>query len=407
MSALLRLAWRNLWRSPRRTLLTLAAIGLGVMALVSVHSFREVANAGMIDGVTRGLVGHAQIHGLGYQASPELENGVAEPGAVLAVVRQRVPTAEVERRVVGAGLAGAGEASAPVTVLGVEPAAAVAQGLYTVEQGRSLGEQATGEAVIGRGLGRELGVGPGGELVLVGQAADGSLANDRFTIVGLADAGSLEANATSVFLALDEAQSFFALGERVHQIVLRLPGDGADPTEAVASLRGALDPAALEVLPWTEILPELKGAMDAKRKNQHLLDVIVILIVSLGVLNTMTMATFERTREFGVMASLGTRRRRILGMVLLEAALLGVAGFGLGLALAAALLYGMSPFELASLTESMDVMGARMPERLWVDLHPYALGSAAVTVAVTVLVGGTLPALRASRHRPAEATRVG
>ena len=80
-----------------------------------------------------------------------------------------------------------------------------------------------------------------------------------------------------------------------------------------AMLRGAIDVSRLEVMAWDEILPELKGALDAKRRNSRLINLIVFLIVALGVLNTMTMSTFERTREFGVMASLGTRRGRILG----------------------------------------------------------------------------------------------
>ena len=104
-------------------------------------------------------------------------------------------------------------------------------------------------------------------MILVGQAADGSLANDRYTVAGTADAGSSEANQTTVFMRLADAQSFFGLGEGVHQIIVRLPTDDEDLSRPVSLLRGALDLSALEVLPWTEILPELKGALDAKRQE--------------------------------------------------------------------------------------------------------------------------------------------
>jgi len=402
---LLKLAWRNIWRNRRRTIISLLALSLGVTAIISIHSFREVVNEEMIENLTRGLVGHVQVHGLGYQASPEIANVVPNATAVEDKLIASVPGAHAEKRVLGAGLAGAGEASSAVMVMGIEPDVPDARQLLAIEKGRALAASPKREVVIGSGLARELDVGPGGELVLVAQAADGSLANDRFTVVGTADAGSYEANATAVFLELSEAQSFFALDHGVHQIIVRLPLDGEDLRQPVSLMRSALDGDALEVMPWTEILPELKSAMDAKRKNQRIIDLIVFLIVSLGVLNTMTMSTFERTREFGVMASLGTRRGRILGMVLLETLLLGAIGFTLGLALAYAILHGIGTVNLGGLSGGSDMLGARMPEVLALHVHAPSVIGAAVTTLLTMLAGGLLPALRASRLKPIEATR--
>lgn len=401
---LLKLAWRNIWRNTRRTLISVLALTLGVTAIISIHSFREVAYAAMFRGITEGLVGHVQVHGRGYQESPDMTTVVRDPVAVAAKLAQAAPGAKTERRVVGAGLAGAGEHSTAVAVLGVEADNPSAEALLTVVKGRALSAEPGREAVIGTGLADELGIGTGDELVLVGQAADGSLANDRFTVVGTADAGSSEANASTVFLHLQDAQSFFALGESVHQIVVRLPTEAEDLSAPVALMRGALDLRTLEVLPWTEMLPELKSAVDSKRKNSRFIDVIVFLIVSLGVLNTMTMSTFERTREFGVLASLGTRRRRILAMVVLEALMQGVVGFCAGLGLAWAILHGFGTANLAAFGGS-DMMGVRLPDAVHLALHGPALVTAAVTTVLTMLAGGLIPAVRASRLKPVEATR--
>ncbi|HEY3446148.1 MAG TPA: ABC transporter permease [Myxococcales bacterium] len=403
---LLKLAWRNIWRNVRRTAITLAALSLGVTAIVSLHSFREVAYTEMTRSLTRGLLGHAQVHGLGYQASPEMGNVVADAVAVEAKLARALPGTETERRVLGAGLAGSGESATAAMVMGVEPEKAGTAAVLTIKKGRTLPKDPAHEVVVGTGLAEELHLEPGGELVLVGQAADGSLANDRYTVAGVADVGSTEGNASAVFLHLADAQSFFALGDGVHQIIVRLPAelDGDDLTEPVSLLRGALDLTRVEVLSWAEILPELKSAMDAKRQNQHLVDFIVFLIVSLGVLNTMTMSTFERTREFGVMACLGTRRRRVLGMVVLEALLQGAIGFGLGVVLSWALLYGIGTADLSSLG-GLDVMGTRMPGALALKLAPAAVATAALTTLLTMLAGGLLPAIRASRLKPIEATR--
>src|SRR5262249_40418476 len=147
----------------------------------------------------------------------------------------------------------------------IEPDNRGARSVLAIASGRGLGAAPAREAVIGIGLAAELGVGPGGELVLVGQAADGSVANERFTVVGTADAGSSEANANAVFIHLADAQLVFVLGDAVHQIIVRLPDDD-DPVAAAARLRAASDPAKLEVLAWTQLLPELKGSMDAKTR---------------------------------------------------------------------------------------------------------------------------------------------
>jgi ABC-type lipoprotein release transport system permease subunit len=258
--------------------------------------------------------------------------------------------------------------------------------------------------MIGAGLADQLGLAPGSEIVLVGQAADGSLANDRFTVVGIGDAGSYEANASAVFLPLTEAQSFFALEKSVHQIIVRLPND-EDLALPVKQLRELFSTNPLEIMRWEEILPEFKSAMDAKAKNQRIIDVIVFLIVSLGVLNTMSMSTFERTREFGVMASLGTRRMRILGMVVLEAMLLGLVGFVLGVGLSYAILHGIGTVNFAAMGAGGDVMGARMPEAVHPRVLPGPVVGAAITTVLTMLAGGLIPAIRASHLQPVEASR--
>jgi putative ABC transport system permease protein len=401
---LLTLSWRNIWRNKRRTVISVLALALGVTAIVSIHSVQEVVYAEMIRGVTRGLIGQVQVHGRGYQESPEMTTVVPDPVAVEARLQHAVAGAETERRVVGAGLAGAGDAAAPVMVMGIEPANPDAQSLLTIEKGHGLARAPAHQVVIGAGLAQELGVGPGSEMVLVGQAADGSLANDRFTVAGTADAGSADANQTAVFLDLADAQSFFGLGSSVHEIIVRLPTDEEDLTRPVSLLRGALDLSALEVLPWTDILPELKGAIDAKRRNTRLIDLIVFLIVSLGILNTMTMSTFERTREFGVMASLGTRRRRVLAMVLLEALLQGLIGFCAGIGLAWALMHGIGSIDYAGLTKDTDILGTRLGV-IHLALQAGASAQAGLVTIVTMLVGALAPAIRASRLKPVEATR--
>lgn len=401
------LAWRNLWRNPRRTAITMAALSLGVAGIVGLAGYREAIYRVMIHDITTGLLGDLQVHAKGYQETPAIESVVPQPEVVEAVLAQSLPGATAERRVMGAALAGVKEQSAPVMVVGVGVSAETGrpeQSLHTVTTGRNLTATAAHEALLGQDLAKDLGVDVGDELVLVAQAADGSVANDRYSIVGLFRSPSAELDAAAVLLHLRDAQDFYGLGEGVHQLVVRLPESKEDVTAPLTAVRGALDLKTLEALSWGEMLPELKASITTKRKSQNTLSFIVLFIVALGVFNAMTMSTFERTREFGVLSALGTRPRRVLALILTEAVLQGAMSFVLGVGLAAAILYGVGTVDMSSFVQG-DVLGARMPSVVKLGLELPAIVSAAWVAIGTMVAGSLLPAVRAARLHPVEAMR--
>ncbi|MBN2359626.1 MAG: ABC transporter permease [Deltaproteobacteria bacterium] len=401
----LRMAWRNIWRQKRRTLITVVTLTLGVAGIVYMHSFGGGMWTAVIRIMTQTTLGNLQIHGNGYQAEPLVHKVVPDPVAVEAALSKALPGARPLQRVLGFGLIAAGEISTPAMIVGLQPERerATTQ-LLAVVEGRDLGAEAAGEVVIGKDLAAQLEVKLGQELVLLGEASDGSLANGLFKVVGIADAGSADMNAGSVFLHLADAQEFFALGSGVHQILVSIPGQGEDVSQPVALLREALDLHTLEVLGWTEISPELEGVVRGKRQGFYIFNVLVFVIVGLAILNTMAMSTFERTREFGVMASLGTRRRRILGLMLLESLLQCGVALVVGLALGIALLYSVGTVDVSAVGD-VGVAGFRFPKVLVLAPSVSAIVSASVTALITALAGGLWPAWRASRLRPVEAVR--
>ncbi|MBI5609778.1 MAG: ABC transporter permease [Deltaproteobacteria bacterium] len=401
----LALAWRNLWRNSRRTLITVAALGLGVMAITFLHTYRESVFGQLLDNVTSGALGHLQVHAAGWQKNPELERAIADPAAVEAVVQRTLPGAKVAPRVLGFGLVGSGEQSTGAAVFGLDPAREQGELRFlTIAKGKHLGAAGQREALVGVDLAEQLGVGLGGEVVLVGAAVDGSVANDRYVVVGLADAGSGELNGSGVFLHLADAQAFFGLGVGVHQLVVRLPGGGEDVSGPTAQLQAQLGNPRLEVLSWDKIVPELKATMTQKRKGQAVLAYVLFALVALGVLNAMTMATLERTRELGVLASLGTRPRQLLGMILLEGLLQGALGVALGAALTVGTVFAVGDINLEAFAEQ-DMLGIRFPSIIHLTLQWGGLFQALQVALWTALVGSALPAWRAARMKPAEATR--
>lgn len=403
---LARMAWRNVWRNRRRSLIAIAALTLGTAALVFTHSFAETTYRKMIELATSGLVGHVQIHGKGYQADPDIYTLVKDPAAVRQVVEATLPGAAVLFRVVGYGLAAAGDRSTGVVVIGVDPVAEAAHStVLLIAEGRTLSEAPKREAVVGDALARRLRLKPGGELVLLGQGADGSLANDLYTVVGISTGGgTTEAGGNAVFLHLADAQSFFVLGQGVHQVVVNLP-EGAQPKAAAAKLRAVLEPHALEALAWNEMLPEVELGIEADRQGTFAMDALVFLLVVLGMLNAMTMATYERMHELGVLASLGTRPRGVLAMVVLESLFLGVMSLVAGVALAAAVLAVLPPIDLGAVYGDAGFGGVALPSTLRIRLAPLAVMMPLVTVGVTCFFGGLFPAWRAARLQPVDAMR--
>lgn len=398
---MLRMAWRNLWRVPRRTVLTLAALTLGVTGIVFIRSYTESTFTDLMTTITSQLVGHLQVHGKGYQESPDLMTVVHEPKLVEARLAQALPGMKAEQRVVGAALAGANEASSGVVVMGLQGGGGST--MVTIKEGRSLGLTPAKEVVVGLELAAQLNLKVGGELVMLGQSADGSVANDRYTVVGIGDTGTSEMNATAVFLHLADAQDFFGLGDAVHVMLLHLPTDQEDVTPSLQAARAALDLQSLEALSWNELLPEMRSTMQSKRHNQSVAGDIIFLLVALGVLNVMTMSTFERTREFGVMLAIGTRPSGIVRLVVWEAVLQGLLGLALGVIASLALIAGIGSFDMGAATG--DFMGVRMPQVVQLHLQWSAVLSAGITCVATMVIAGLLPAWRASRLEPADAVR--
>ncbi len=396
---LITMAWRNVWRNARRSLITMTAMSFGVAGIVALYSYREATYDVIIRDITSGLIGHLQVHGLGYQEAPGIATVVKNPVQVEAALQGALPGAKSERRVIGAGLAGSGDRSAPVMVLGVEAGSTT---LYHLETGKDLG--AKGAVLIGRELALDLQVGLGGELVLVSQGADGSVANDRYTVAGTFTSSSAELDANAVVMPLAEAQSFFALGDGVHQLVVKLPAAQEDLSAEVTAVRSALDLKTLEALSWSEMIPQLKASIDQKRKNATFMDFVIFLIVGLGVFNAMTMSVFERTHELGVLAALGTRPRRLMGMILFEALWQAGLAFVVGVAVAGLILTAVGTSDLSS-TMKGDVMGVRMPGSIALSLYPGALKGAALTAFLTAIAGALLPAFRAARLKPVDALR--
>ncbi len=406
-SSTLRIAWRNLWRNKRRTGLALAAIGLSQALVLAYDGILRAYGDWMVETITGPMLGHVQAHAPGWRKDRAMDRTL--PGASAAVVALRgVPeVASANARVYAPALAARGEEGFAVLVVGLEPAAESRPiGLLAAAKERPSGRR----VLMGRPLAQLMGVREGDAVALVGQGADGSLANDLFTVTGLVDTPVDLVNRQGVLMELGEAQALFAMPGEAHEIVVH----GKDPgraKELAARVAGLPELRGAEVLDWRALAPEMVALVELVRVAWVFVLFLVFVAAAAGVANTMLMATFERTHELGMLLALGTRPARIVRLVVAESLALGVVGALLGTALGGALVAvtHRTGFDFAAATgggpSQISFAGLSWSMRLYPNLVFADVARAVAAVVITSLVASAWPAARAARLQPAQALR--
>jgi ABC-type lipoprotein release transport system permease subunit len=402
---MLRLAWRNVWRNRRRTAITVSSIGAGLAALFFGQSLVTTIQYQLIEKATGVYVGQLQVVGRGVDDYKFPNIWIEDPASVERAIEAVPGVAAFESRIVATGLASSKTESAGILVLGVEPERereVMTMHTYLAE-GKFLGDEEDG-IYLGKKMAAQLGVGLGGEVVIMSSAVDGSMGAELFTVVGIFDSGSHTFDASIAYVRIEAVQRLLSVYDEVNNFVLKLE-DQTRMREVQAALTKAIGRDELEVVTWEEVDPELVGIRDYQDALLSIILVVIFLIVALGILNTLLMAMFERIREFGVLMAVGARPSTIRLLVLAESMFLGGLGALLGSALGAGLIlhFGASGLELPI----GDAVGFFMPFDSVLYLrfdwarHAYALAA----VFATCVLSGLSPAIKASRLKPVEALR--
>ena len=343
---LLSLAWRNLWRHARRTILTVLALGLGLGLLLVSLGLGDGSHEQMIvNGIKLGG-GHVVIQAEGYQHSQSQD--LLIPARVISTVDQALRTDRtlhsINPRLLASGLLSSAANASGVGIVGVQPHAEQIVSLIPQRMiaGSYLdGEQSSG-LVIGDELAQKLKVRVGSKVVLMAQAvhpeadrqtgAGGEIQSALFRVVGIFHTGLREVDAYLVHLPLPEAQTFLGAGDQLSQIAVFLRQDSATVPTADA-LRTQLSPTEIEVLTWRQALAELARFVWLDDAFNYVMNGIILVMVALGVLNTMLMAVLERRYELGVCAAVGLQPTQLLTLVMYESVLLILLSLALGLIL--------------------------------------------------------------------------
>jgi ABC-type lipoprotein release transport system permease subunit len=403
----LRIAWRNLWRSRRRTALALTAIGLSVGLVLVYDSILRAYGDWMVEAITGPMLGHVQIHAPGWRKDRAMDRTIRSASSIVDTLRRDPDIAGASARIYAPVLAARAEEGFAVLVVGVDvPVESqpmrLLDGVTTPLGGR--------QVLMGRQLADLMGVDVGEAIALVGQGADGSLANDLFTVVGLAETSVDFVNRQGVVMSLGDAETLFAMPGEAHEIVVHARNP-AQVKQLAASLARRPELDNLEVLDWQALAPELVSLIEVVNVAWIFVLVLVLMAAAAGVANTMLMATFERTHEFGMLLALGAGPGRIVRMIMAESVALGVAGAVLGTAIGVTFvaLTHVHGFDFAAVTgqgpSAVSFAGLRLSLRLYPTLAFVDVARAVIAVVVTSLLASAWPAARAAGLQPVEALR--
>lgn len=399
--AMSKLAWRNLWRNYRRTLIMLLAIALGVWAMI----FMTALMRGMVDDMVRqgvsSLPGHVQVHAVAYRDDPSIGHSLPAPDKdLLKVLNSSQVVAWTSRIKVPAMISSEYE-NRGITLLGVDPQGEMALGFDPagLVEGRFLSDSNDGGIVIGRKLLERLETRLGKRIVVMSQDPENNIADRGFRIVGVFRAELESQEESIVYAGRDVVQNMLGVGSDISEIAV-LGHQYRSPEALTAGIREAA--AGFEVLSWLELDPYLATMMEVMDGFVLVWMVVIFLALSFGLVNTLMMAIFERVREIGLMRALGMRPSAIVYQVLMESLMLLVLGLLLGNSLAIGTIIPLKDgIDVSMVSEGMEMMGAS--SMLFPVLQTPDLVLANVVVIVLGIITSLLPAWRAAQYQPVEA----
>jgi len=405
MSKYIKMAWRNIWRNTRRTTIALIAIVIGLTLLVFADGlYGNIAQAAYGNAV-RLYGGNLQIHAPGFRAKSNRLPLLPVPKAdqVVEVARAHPEVLMASKRINTGGLINERGETYPVTITGIQPSVEAPTSLIAenIVAGRFLQDEDGDVILLSKTLADDMEAGVGDRITMAGRSKNETMRQRTMTIAGIFNLGMGDAEKGLVYISLDEAGSLFNLRDQATEITISLPAVGTEEqmiTELQSNLQG------YEVDSWLTLNPGFAEAMALSQQMVSIFGLFLILIACIGILNLMMMAVYERTREMGVLAALGLKGRQVLGLFLLEGAMIGLVGAVVGctlgwlaiLAFNAAGGYNMSAYADAG------ELYAMMGDAIYASVNPVGILQQGIIVAAMTTLAALLPALQASRKEPAE-----
>lgn len=400
------LAWRNIWRNKRRTIITMLSIIVAVFLAATMRSMQEGQYSDMIENTVGTFTGYIQVHADGFWDDQTLDNTFIAADSVYSKLEEEESVQSIVPRLESFALAAGQNQSRPAMVMGIDVEAE--KSLSNPEQRMQSGSyfQSNDEqsVLVGKDMMERLDVQVGDSLVLIGQGFRGQSATGLYRIRGTVAYPNPELNRSLVMMPLETAQYFLAAPDRLTALAMIL--DDPDQVESTVSSLQAKFSDQYEVMGWQEMMPELVQGIQADRGSGLIMIGILYIVVGFGILGTVLMMITERTYEFGVMISVGTPRFAIAIILAIEILVMALLGTVVGIVIAVpiAWYFNVNPIQFTGdIAEVYQSYGLEAVMQF--SMEPAVFYSQAITVFIITLVFSLIPLIKASRLNPVEAMR--
>ena len=380
--------------------MTALSMAGGYMLFVFSMSLLEGSWSNVVDIFTLDHTGHIQVHKDDYAKRPKIHKTIENPAVVETTLKNHEDVTGWAPRVYSSALAYGGNKTSIAQIFGIDPELepTVTRILQKVSAGQYFSAQPNADgyfpAMIGRGLANSLRLDVGDEIVLISSGADGSIANDIFIITAIIG-NTTSFDRLGVFLPLTVAQEFLSIGDEVHEFAL-LARNKHDNEELAVALQSLMP--SLKVSPWQQIEATFYRTMQSDKQGNYFTMALIVFIVFIGVLNTVLMSVLERTKEFGVLKSIGCRPSELVKLIFIETVMLASISISVGLALVLPVIVWFTEVGI-KLDISVD-MGGVVFDTMKGDLSAYVVFMPMGFMLLTAALISLPPGLRAARILP-------
>jgi putative ABC transport system permease protein len=329
---ILKIAWRNIWRNKKRSLITVASILIAIFLSLIMRSMQLGTYKGTIDNVVGSYTGYIQLHHKGYWDNRSIDNSINVTSNLISQLSNTEGVEAVLPRLENYGLLSFGDLTKVISLNGVD--FKKEQKLQDINSKLITGSlpQNPKDIIIGKGVASYFKVETNDTLVFVGQGYHGMLAADKFHISGIIDLKNPALNKATAMMSLEDAQNLFSASGIVTSLVVN-KNDNAQLKSLQKAISSKLD-SNYEVMNWQQMMPELQQTILADSVGGLLMIAILYMILIFGIFGTVLMMSQERKYEFGVLVSIGMKKGKLMFMVFIETIILSLLGVIMGVLLA-------------------------------------------------------------------------
>lgn len=404
MIQILSMAFRDLGRNRRRSFFSALAVSMGLAMLMLMAGFLNGEMGGAIDTAVRLQSGHLQVRANNYEenkTSLKWEDLIENPDQAAAQIAALAPVSVASPRLFASGIVVVGDKSAGVRVTGIDPASS-ANDPYRdgILSGTFLTADDNSGVLLGQPLAEKLGLKAGDTFNLSVNTSNGDVDEQPFTVRGIYSTGTGSFDSVTIFMPLAKAQAITQTQKHASIIFIMLK-DKAQ-TNAVAA---ALKSPNLQVLTWEKMNELVLQTEDLSNSFMIFFYLIILMITATVIVNTLIMSVFERTREIGILMSIGMKGRRIMAMFLTESALLAVGGILIGLVLGGLVVAYFT--NIGFHIGNVGYTGILLADTIHANLTLDATIKLSTLTFIITLLAGVYPAWMAAHLEPVEALHGG